>query len=135
MPIQVTAEAQLFVGRASVIEGKSPDNDFLAVFEDDEDTGYFYAVDTSAAGNPIQDAVHIYNVRAVMGRDKPSSVKIGWSTDSKKAVLLINDYPHAIFDFEAQRGYCRTAFPSPDSSSNWRKHGHEWTDDAVQLFV
>lgn len=135
MPIQVTAQAQLLVGRATVVEGLAPDEHFLAVFEDDEDTGYFYAVDTSADSNPIQDAVHIYNVQSVTDRDKPSTVKIGWSADSRKVVLLINEHPHAVFDFEAQRGYCRTGFPPPNPSSGWGKHSHEWCADAIRLFA
>lgn len=136
MPIQVTAEAELIVGVATVVEAPAPDNDFLAVFEDDEATGYFYAVDTATDANPIQDAVHIYNVASVTDREKPSSmVKVGWSPDSKKAVLLINGFPHAIFDFEARRGYCRTGFPEPNPSSEWGKFSHEWSDDAIQLFA
>jgi hypothetical protein len=135
MPIQVTAEEELLVGAATVLEAESPDGAWLAVFEDDEDTGYFYAVDPNAEGNPIQDALHIYNVGSVIDRSVPSAVKIGWSSDSKKAVLLINGYPHAVFDFQACRGYCRTAFPPPDSSSLWGKHSHAWSEDAVQLLV
>lgn len=135
MPIQVTAEAELIVGVPTVVEAPAPDGPLLAVFEDDEDTGYFYAVDTKADGNPIQDAVQIYNVVSVTDREKASLVKVGWSADSKKAVLLINDFPHAIFDFEARRGYCRTAYPAPNPSSDWGKHNHEWSEDALQLFA
>ena len=135
MPIQITAEEELLVGSETVVEAESPDGELLAVFEDDKDTGYFYAVDPNAKGNPIQDAVHIYNVNSVTDRSVPSTVKIGWSSDSKKVVLLINGYPHAVFDFEACRGYCRTAFPPPDASSPWGKYSHEWSDDAVQLFA
>jgi hypothetical protein len=135
MPVQVTAESELLVGVATVVEAPAPEGEFLAVFEDDEATGYFYALDTSADENPIQDAVHIYNVASVTDREKPSAVKIGWSADSKKVVLLINGYPHAIFDFEARRGYCRTAFPKPNPASEWGKHSHDWNDNATQLFA
>jgi len=135
MPIQVTAETEFLVGVATVVEGWAPDRDFLAVFEDDEETGYFYAVDAATAANPIQDALHIYNVSSVTDREKPSVAKIGWSPDSTKVVLLINGFPHGIFDFEARRGYCRTAFPEPNPSSAWGKYRHEWSDDAIQLFA
>lgn len=135
MAIQITAEAQLLVGRATVVEGPAPDGNFLAVFEDDENTGYFYALDMSDDSDPIQDAVHIYNVRSVTDGDKPSIVKIGWSADSRKVVLLINQHPHAVFDFEKQRGYCRTGFPPPNPSSGWGKHSHEWSSDAIALFA
>ena len=135
MPITLTAESELLVGTALVVEAQAPEQPFVAVFEDDGDTGYFYAVDPSADDNPIQDALHIYNAADVADRETPSEVKIGWSQDSKKVVLLINDYPHAIFDFEAKRGYCRTGFPPAPENTPWGRHGHEWSDAAVELFA
>jgi hypothetical protein len=135
MPIQVTAEETISVGGSSVVEGSAPEGHYVAVFEDDGDTGYFYALDPSLEGNPIQDAVHIYNVSNVSDRDKPSVVKIGWSTDSKKVVLLINGYPHAVFDFEAKRGFCRTGFPPPAAEGPWAGSSHAWSEEALQLFA
>jgi hypothetical protein len=135
MPIQVTAEHQFSVGTTTTVEGAAPDGPFVAVFEDDEDTGYFYALDTSGSGNPIQDALHIYNVANVTDRDKPSVVKIGWSSDSKKVVLLINGYPHAVFDFEVKQGYCRTGFPPSAMAGGWSPQGHKWAEAAIQLFA
>ncbi len=84
-----------------------------AVFEDDGRTGYFYALDESLEGNPILDAVHIYNVEDISDAHIPSDVKIGWSEDSQKCVLLINGYPHAAFDFVGKNGYCRSGYPTP----------------------
>ena len=135
MPIHVTAEAELIVGTPVVVEGPAPERSYVAVFEDDQDTGYFYALDVSTKGNPIQNALHIYNVAQVTDKDKPSVVKIGWSNDSRKVVLLINGYPHAVFDFEAKRGYCRTGFPPPAPDSGWASHTHEWQDTAIDLFA
>jgi hypothetical protein len=135
MPIQVTAEQQLLVGTPLVIEGAAPEGDYVAVFEDDGDTGYFYALDASCDGNSIQDALHIYNVANVTDREMPSMVKIAWSVDSLKTVLLINGHPHAIFDFEAKRGYCRSGFPRPSPDSAWASHSHEWSESAVELFA
>ena len=135
MPIHVTAEQEFAIGKATVVEGRAPEGPFVAVFEDDQETAYFYALDTSAPGNSIRDALHIYNVANVTDREKLSTVKIGWSKDSQKAVLLINGHPHAIFDFEAKRGYCRTGFPSPSESGAWSPQGHEWNEQAIQLFA
>lgn len=135
MPIQVTAEETISVGQASVVEGPAPESHYVAIFEDDGDTGYFYALDPSLKGNPIQDAVHIYNTSNVADREKSSVVKIGWSNDSRKVVLFINGYPHAIFDFEAKRGYCRTGFPPPSASGPWSNGGHAWSEEALQLFA
>ena len=135
MPITVTAENELIVGTPLVLEGQAPNKPFIAVFEDDCDTGYFYALDTSKDDNPIQDALHIYDVANITDKGIPSSVKIGWSQDCKKVVLLINNYPHAIFDFEAKRGYCRTGFPPSANGSPWSPNGHEWSDVAINLFA
>jgi hypothetical protein len=102
------------------------------VFEDDGTTDYLYGLDFSREDNPIVDALHIYNVERVADREKPSLVQLGWSQDGLKAVLLINGFPHALFDFEAKRGYCRSGFPPPDRK--WTRHDHAWDDRVAELF-
>ncbi|MDD1015896.1 DUF2251 domain-containing protein [Pseudomonas rubra] len=134
MPIYLAAEQQLNVASATVIEAPAQEGSFVVVFEDDEETGYFYALDTSADENPIQDALHIYNVDEISDREKPSTVKIGWSMDHSKAVLLINDHPHAVFDFTGKQGYCHSGFP-PSVGKGWSPQGHEWKDDVLKLFA
>lgn len=134
MSIIVTAEEELLVGQELVLEGPSPVGRFVTVFEDDGDTGYFYALDTRVEGNSIQDALHIYNVANIMDRATASVVKIGWSEDSQKAVLLINNFPHAIFDFNSRRGFCQTGFPPTQPGGAWSTEGHHWDDAAVELF-
>ncbi|QIG05411.1 DUF2251 domain-containing protein [Proteus sp. ZN5] len=133
MAILVTAQEQIIVGEARVVESLAPDRVFAAVFEDDGQTGYFYAIDESVDGNPIQDALHIYNVEDVTDKDIPSDIKIGWSEDSKKCVLLINGYPHGAYDFESKNGYCRSGFP-PSVSHEWSILGHEWNDTVDDFF-
>ena len=133
MPINVVAEQQITVGTEQFVDGTAPDGRFAVVFEDDGGTGYFYALDRSKSDQPIQDAMHIYNVANVKDKHRPSLVEIGWSLDNLKAVLLINDYAHAIFDFSAKRGYCRTGFPPPSESGDWS--GHDWDDSAFKLFA
>jgi hypothetical protein len=135
MPIQNTAEHEFLVGQPTVVEGPAPEGPFVAVFEDDESTGYFYALDTSHQSQPIQDALQIYNVANISDRAKPSTVKIGWSLDSQKAVLLINGHPHAVFDFSAKQGYCRTGFPPSAPDGSWASQGHEWREAAIELFA
>ncbi len=56
-----------------------------------------------------------------------------WSGDGIKCALLINAYPHAAFDFEAKRGYCRTNFPNfPKTSAGcWDSSDHHWSDEAI----
>lgn len=135
MAIQVVAEQEFLVGTPIVLEGAAPNGPFVAVFEDDGDTGYFYALNTSVEGNPFQDAVHIYNTANVTDREKPVFAAIGWSIDNKKVVLLINDYPHAIFDFDGKQGYCRTGFPPPNPNAKWSIGGHSWSESAIELFT
>jgi hypothetical protein len=132
MPIKLVAQEEIRVGERVVLEGESPSQPYAAVFEDDGDTGYFYALDTSREGNPILDALHIYNAEGVRDRHLSSMVQIVWSADDLKAALIINGSPHAVFDFVAHRGYCRTAFPPP--LTDWTAHDHAWDDAAVELF-
>jgi len=128
----ITVEKEITVGQAVVVDGPSPLSQFAVVFEDDGETGYFYGLDTSRKDNPILDALQIYNVSNVTDRNVPSTVQIVWSADGLKSALLINKYPHAIFDFQAKRGYCRTGFPPP--SKTWSAQGHEWDEKALELF-
>ncbi|MCS3429532.1 DUF2251 domain-containing protein [Klebsiella sp. BIGb0407] len=133
MTILVTIQAQLIAGEAQVIKSLAPEGMLAAAFEDDGQTGYFYALDESVEGNPIQDAVHIYDVEDISDGHIPSDVKIGWSEDSQKCVLLINGYPHGAFDFMGKNGYCRSGFPPPISKV-WSVSGHEWSDSVDDFF-
>jgi len=127
------AEETLTVGNPIIIPQDSPNGRYSAFFEDEGETGYFYAVDFSRSADSIVDAVHIYSVADVLDRDKPSQVKIVWSDDGMKCALLINDYPHATFNFGLRRGYCRTNFPNFDNpkDGSWIKSDHAWSGDAV----
>ena len=126
-------DEQIFeVGNEVVIQLDSPDGRFSAVFEDDGETGYFYALDLAQTGDMIVDAVQIYNVANIADRACPSALLIVWSEDGSKCGLLINGYPHAVFDFTARRGYCRTNFPNfpPSKSTSWSSD-HQWSNDAI----
>jgi hypothetical protein len=121
------------VGSDVFVADDSPGGRYRAFFEDDGETGYFYAVDLTQSDHTILDAVHIYNVANVVDRDRPSTLSIAWSKEGEKCALLINGYPHAAFDFAAKRGYCRTNFPNfPNrNEEGWAQSGHAWSDDAV----
>ena len=118
------------VGKPLLLESNSPGEPFAVFFEDEGETGYFYALNMEL-DQPIVDAVQIYNVANVTDKEIPSKVQVAWSNDGLKSALLINDYVHAVFDFESERGYCRTGFPPID---DWSKQGHEWSDAAIELF-
>ena len=128
----VTDRTNLVVGKATTLESVSPSSKYAVVFEDDGDTGYFYALDTSKVDNPIVDALQIYNVRSVIDGQTPSIVEVTWSKSGEQAALLINSYPHAVFDFAGKRGYCRSGFPQP--AGEWSAHSHEWNDSALDFF-
>lgn len=116
-PLLVIYEEQTFnVGQDTFIKSTA-ENDNAVVFEDNCETGYFYAVDRSYNGLKVLDGLHIYNVANVTDRHKPSIVKILWSQDLTKAFLSINNYYHAVFDFQSHAGYCRTGFP--ETSNSW----------------
>jgi hypothetical protein len=128
---------QIFVpGDKTFAAEDAPRSEFSAFFEDDGETGYFYAVDLNRPDSMILDAVHIYNVQSVLDRDRPSTLSIVWSGDGLKCALLINSYPHAAFDFAGRRGFCRTNFPNfPESPApHWTRSDHSWSDDAVAWF-
>jgi hypothetical protein len=118
-------------GDATWYASDSPSSSFSGVFEDDGQTGYFYAYDRSRSEAPILDALHIYNVPDVRDREVPSEVEIIWSSDGLKAALLINDYPHAVLAFD-QQGYCRTGFPPPTGA--WRAAERQPWDDSFMTW-
>jgi hypothetical protein len=126
-------EETLHVGAGAFVASDSPNGRWSSFFEDDGETGYFYAWDLELRDNNILDALHIYNVSNVVDRDRPSTVQVVWSREGSKCALLINGYPHAVFDFEARRGYCRSNFPlrHAPSHAGWLQSDHSWSDDAA----
>jgi hypothetical protein len=131
MELTLGAKQEIHVGTATVIEADSSEGRFGVVFEDDGETGYFYARDYCVESLFV-DAVHIYSVEGVTDRHLPSTIHILWSPDSSKAGLFINRYPHAVFDFTTKRGYSRDEFPEPAPGSGWTRH--PWDDSLRALF-
>jgi hypothetical protein len=135
MPLNIVAEETLHVGQLLVVDGGSPAGRFVAVFEDDGETGYFYAIDSDIEdANPIQDALHVYDVASVSDAHLPCMLEIGWSDDGQKVLLLINDQPHAAFDFARRQGWCQTGEPSGASESGWSPGPRQWSEDVEALF-
>jgi hypothetical protein len=134
MPYELYLKETFNIGIETWLPCVSKQNSYAVVFEDNGETGYFYA---ATIGNDrsvhILDAMHIYDVANVVDRDKPSEVKLGWSPIGQHAILLINDYPHAVFDFEKQYGFCKTGFP-PARENGWCKNDHSWDEAALIYF-
>lgn len=133
MAIRVVSRAEILPGTEMILDGPAPDGKLVAFFEDDGESGYFYALDPQQTDDPIQDAVLIYVVENVPDRHLPSTAEIAWSADNRKAALLINGVIHTAFDFIAKRGYCRTGFPQPSPSSEWLRL--EWTEADESLLA
>ena len=128
--LSIDVEEQIQLGNEVVVSSDSPTAKYGVVFEDDGTVGYLYAIEFNGENYDIVDAMQIYNVSSVIDRDEPSTIQITWSEDGLKALLLINDYPHAVFDFANHKGFCRTNLPSP--APNWK--GHEWSEQALEGF-
>ena len=121
-------EETFTVGQDTFIDSISPTSSFGVTFEDDRTTGYFYAVDTDLQLK-VLDALHIYNVADVIDKDKPCKIQIAWSVNGQIASLLINNYCHAIFDFEIRAGYCRNGFP--ECNGDWCKSNERTLTDEL----
>ena len=127
----LTLEETFIVGQETFLNSISPTSSFGVVFEDDNTTGYFYAIDTEPE-QKILDALHLYNVASVVDKDKPCKIQIIWSDDGQIASLLINNHCHAVFDFEARAGYCRNGFPHCNSA--WcRIEERTLTEDVINI--
>lgn len=122
------------VGTPTVAESHAPNHPYAVVFEDDGEAGYFYALDLRIEDDPIQDALHIYTCDLLQEEQPEYILLIKWSADSTKAMLLVNNYPHALFDFAAKQGYCRTGLPQ-HTAKGWSKGGHAWSDEAEEQFT
>lgn len=123
-------EQHFTAGEETFVESVSSENNYAVVFEDDAETGYFYAVKTDDnGGQEILDALHVYEVEHIEIAKRPGIIKIIWSTDWQRCALLINNYCHAVFDFANHGGYCRNAFPPPNEI--WTKGDRQLTDAMV----
>ncbi len=125
----LTAEETFIVGEDTYIDNISLHGSHGVVFEDNLETGYFYAVETQPSLQ-VLDALHIYNVSSIVDKEKPCKAQIVWSQDGLKAALLINGYCHAVFDFMQRAGYCRNGFPAANDQWTQVKE-RKLTDDVV----
>ncbi len=119
-------------GEKIIVESDAATGRRGVVFEDDGRTGYFYARDYSVPEHLFVDVLHIYSLKELRDAHLSSEVHIIWSEDEMKVALIINRYPHAVFDFGEKIGYSRDVFPDPDPRTGWR---HErYADSLRQLF-
>lgn len=95
----------------------------VVMFEDDGETGYFYAMDLHQVNQPVVDSLFVYNVSDIEQESlkEPRRLEICWSEDGYQAFLLINGYPHAVFDFKQFVGYNHSKHPYPELGSMWSR--------------
>jgi hypothetical protein len=135
MSLRIVARQDFRVGQPLVVDAESPLGRYATVFEDDGEMACFYAVDTDVEdGNPVQDALLVYVAADVTDADLASTLEIGWSKDGLKALLLINDVPHAAFDFARRQGWCVTGMPEAAVNEAWSKGARAWSGDVEALF-
>ncbi len=135
MPLTIVARESLRVGQPLVVDADSPIGRYAVVFEDDGEIGSFHAVDTDVEdGNPVRDALLVYVAADVTDAELASTLEIGWSADGLKALLLINDLPHAAFDFSTRQGWCLSGLPEAAADKGWSKAPRAWSDAVEALF-
>lgn len=101
------------------LTGTISDQPYYAIFEDDGETGYFYICDKRNLEDPILDALHIYDIRSVVDKEKTSLFEIMWKDGGFKTALFINAHCHAVFDFNKMEGICRNNFPDSEYRRPW----------------
>ena len=124
-------EQPFVIGEGVFAPSDASENNYSGVFEDDGDTGYFYAAERidGPDGLRILDALHIYNVDEIAEEERKAVLKIIWSRDWLKCALIINGYCHAVFDFDRHGGYNRNEFPPPNEV--WTVGDRVLTDELV----
>ena len=120
------------IGAKFVLQLDAPSRLVTVVFEDDGDTGYFYALAPSAAGElELLDALHVYNAEESL-RGTDIRLELAWSADSQLAGLRVNATLWALFDFAAQVGWSRNNFPPPAGKWRMGEARPDWDDALVR---
>jgi len=114
----------------TVVDSTAVGGERSVIFEDDGTTGYFYAV-RPGAELEILDALHVYDVANVSDRHIPVKVQLVWDETWNAAVLLINGYGHALYDFQRSAGFCRNAFSAARNGQTLKR---ELTDELIEQY-
>jgi hypothetical protein len=124
-------EQDITIGEDLFIQVDCPENNYTVVFEDDTDTGYFYAAERSPqdASLRILDMLHIYDADAIKESARNARLAIVWSSDWECCALVLDNVCHALFEFKNQGGYNLTEFPPPNSI--WTRHGRKLTTGRI----
>ena len=123
---------EITIGEGCYIESAASEHPFIVMFEDDRETGYFYAAIKDASGSlSILDMLFIYDAQHVPAKEKQAKLSLLWSTDWQRCGLILDNTCHAVFDFHNRTGYNLTAFPPPVL---WTAGERRLTEDMVRSF-
>jgi hypothetical protein len=125
-------EENIVTGKGCFVQTEAAEHRFVTVFEDDQETGYFYAAEKDDSGSlSILDMVFIYDVESIPPDERKLKLSVIWSTDWQRCGLILDNTCHAVFDFRQRAGYNLTGFPEPIL---WRGHERILTVEMVQQF-
>jgi hypothetical protein len=129
--MHLSTEEKITVGTPdTIVESTAVGGERSVIFEDDGTTGYFYAV-RPGANLEILDDLHVYDVANVTDRHIPVTIQLVWDETWTAAVLLINSYGHALYDFQRAVGFCRNAFPEARNGQTTKR---ELTDELIDQY-
>jgi hypothetical protein len=97
--VNLMAAERFVVGQPFLVTSKSPSRSLGAVFEDDGETGWFYAL--RLPEHTILQSAHVYNAASVVDRHREFDFRIQWSEDGFQSTLLINGLARSILDLSA----------------------------------
>jgi hypothetical protein len=121
------------IGEKFVLQADAPSHEVTVVFEDDGDTGYWYALAPKEQTLELLDALHIYNAEDNL-RGADVALEVVWADDSSKAGLRINAALWAVFDFAQETGWTRSNFPPPAGSWRMMEERPAWDDALIKQF-
>jgi hypothetical protein len=125
-------QENIVTGKGCFIQTEAAEHRFVTVFEDDKETGYFYAAEKDDSGSlSILDMVFIYDVQSIPPGERKVQLSVIWSTDWQRCALVIDNTCHAVFDFQNKAGYNLTAFPKPIL---WTGYERKLTAEMVRRF-
>ena len=123
---------EIKIGNGCFIQSEAAEHAFVVVFEDDKETGYFYAAEKDATGSlSILDMLFVYDAQQADAKEKMAKLSILWSTDWQRCGLILDNTCHAVFDFQNKAGHNITGFPPPVL---WKPTERKLTAEMVQGF-
>ena len=101
---------------------------FGVIFQDDGDTGYFFATDESQVD--ILDTLIVYRAGDDDRLNEGEAAYVVYSADAQRAGLYYHGEFQAVFDFRQKTGCCRRG--EPDPVGDWCTSGHAWDPEMVK---